>query len=63
MTELDAFNWAFKKAMSACEDRRLDDPGEPRMVPCRMCDGHGFANSDPCGHCDGYGEVAEDLEG
>ena len=55
----DAFDWAFRRVMSACEDRRLDPPECP-MRACRPCDGHGFVASDPCIICDGTGEVPED---
>lgn len=56
----DAFDWAFRRAMSACEDRRLDPPEEPRMMDCRWCEGSGFLHNDPCAMCDQTGQIPDD---
>jgi hypothetical protein len=68
MDLLNAFDWAFNKAMAKAEDKHLDPPTE-HSIKCHYCGGKGYYGEDRskreellCDICLGAGEMDEPEE-
>lgn len=44
----DVTDWAMRKALSACEEARLDPPADLPLMKCVFCDGRGHYKAPHC---------------